>query len=162
MARNHHLAWTVQVGQLHAGLRADLARRLFVQTDDGRHCALRRFAGFLHEASALAHKFQALLETHHVGRRQRRRFTQRKPGRGLKVQSPDLFLQQLECDPAHQINSGLRIFGLRQFRLRSLEANARQIVAHRLVGAIEQRSRRGVGLRQVLAHSDRLGPLPGE
>ena len=116
----------------------------------------------MHETSALAHQLQPLLETQGIGRRQRRRLAQRKPRRRLKLQIPNQLLQQLKRHPAHQINPGLRIFGFRQFRFGSVETNARQIVAHRRVGAVEQCPGCRIFLRQIFPHPERLGPLPGK
>ncbi len=99
-AGNHQLAGTVQIRQNHAGFRADFARQRFIQTDDRRHAASRRVAGFLHEFSALADDAQSILKTHRARRRQRREFTERQTGGRVKFQVWRLFLEQFESKPS--------------------------------------------------------------
>jgi hypothetical protein len=134
----------------------------FIQPDDRRHAAPGHVAGFLHELAALAHHPQAILETHRARRRQRREFTERQAGGGVKFERRRLFLEQLEGNPAHEKNSRLGIFSPGQFRLRAVETNGGQVVAQRGVGAVKPGFGRGIFFGQVLAHADGLGALAGE
>ena len=90
----------------------------------------------------------------------RREFPQRQSRRGPKNQRRHPLFEQLERDPAHQENARLRMLGLRQLRFRPVEANGRQIVTERRIGAVEPRLGGGRTLRQILAHAHHLRALP--
>ncbi len=81
-----NLAGTIQVGQLDPGLGTDLARLRFVESDDGGHCSVRLVAGFLHEAPALTHDLDGVLEAQRAGGGQGGELAEGQSGRGVEFQ----------------------------------------------------------------------------
>ena len=147
---------------MHAGLRAHLARGCLVESDDGGHAALRRFARLLHETTALAHDANGVIEGHHARGGEGGEFSEGKAGGGLELQRGRAFLEQFKRDPAHEENSGLRVFGLGEFPFRAGEADAGQVVAQRFIGALEPLPGGGKILGELFAHADRLCALAGK
>ena len=62
-------------------------------------------------------------------------------------------------DPAYEENSRLRVLGFGQLRFRSFKTNLREVIAQRVVGAVEQGTGFRIGLGQILAHAHHLRPL---
>ena len=162
VAGDDDLPGTIQVCQAHTGLLADTAHRLLVETDDRRHATGAGFARLLHQLAPPTHHAQTVFKAKRIHRGQRREFAQRQTSRGIKRKRWGLFAEQLQRDPANEIYSRLRVLGAHQFLLRPGKTNAAQSIAQSLVGPIEQRLRSRVHLDQILAHTHKLGTLPGK
>ena len=78
------LPGTVEIGQAHAGLFADCAHRLLIETDDCRHPAGAGLACLLHQLAATPYHAQAILKGNRIRCGQRSELAQRQTGRGLK------------------------------------------------------------------------------
>ena len=78
------LPGTVEIGQAHAGLFADSAHRLLIETDDCRHPAGAGLACLLHQLAAPTNHAKAILKANRIRSGQRSELAQRQTGRGFK------------------------------------------------------------------------------
>jgi hypothetical protein len=114
------------------------------------------------ESGALPDDPQTIGKTRDTRSGEGREFSQGKAGCRLELEVRQAFFQQLEGHPTYQVNAGLRVFCLRQFRLRTPKADRRKVIAQGRPGLIKPGSRARAGLGEVLAHPHHLGALPGK
>src|SRR2546428_4466271 len=107
----------------------------------------------LREAPAWANYFQSLLKPQRPCRSQGGEFPKGQTCRGQETKRGHALFEQLECDPAHQENSRLRVLSFSQFGFRSVETNRSQVIAQGSIGTVKPVFGGGKSLGQLFAHA---------
>ena len=159
----------VVVGGLHhlalRRLRRDGRRVAELDADEGRHRAHPDRHRLLHGTAADTHEPHRIRQRERAGRRQRRIFPDRMAGDelGIARQIHSGFgLKHAHRRERHRDQRRLCILGQRDLLRRSLPHDGAELVAERGIDLLEDRAGGGIGLRQRLAHADRLAALPRE
>mmetsp|Transcript_148570 Transcript_148570/g.370207 ORF Transcript_148570/g.370207 Transcript_148570/m.370207 type:complete len:333 (+) Transcript_148570:3-1001(+) len=149
--------------RLRAGVLAELAELLLVDAGDREHGLRRVFCCLRHEFRALLHQLQPCLKVPDARHRERRVLTQRQPGdRPWRRHGFRVTLSEPLCGcQAGDEDRRLRVLGLLQQRLRTLEADLQEVEAEDLPGGGEHLLDLGLLLR-CGQHVDILRPLAGE
>ncbi len=85
-----------------------------------------------------------------------------KPAVASKLQFGTRCLSNLKCDPTHDKNSGLAIFGLCQFGFGAVETDVGEIEPENFIGAIEPFFSIRNLFGKIFAHADVLRALSSE
>ncbi len=109
------LAGAIEVGEVGTGFFAGFAGSGFVEADDGGHAALGRVAGFLHECPAGAYELESIEEAEGLRGGEGGKFSEGETCGGLELEVGVVFLEELEGDPADEVDGGLGVFGLGEF-----------------------------------------------
>lgn len=161
-AGDDDLAGAIEVGQFHTGGDADFVGGLLIESDDGGHGAMGVVACLLHELAALPNEGKCGLKRHDPGRGEGGELTEGQTGGGLEGEMRDVGAEEFECDPTDKKDRGLCVFCARQFRFRSIEAEAGDVVTEQLIGLIQQGAGGWEMAGEIPAHSDCLGALTGK
>ena len=158
---------TTWPGQLMLAMSTSASRQTSASAassifEDGRHAAVGRVAGFLHEPTAQLHHAQAVIEAHRFGGGQRREFAERQAGGGVKSKIRDLRFQSFEAGETGEKDPGLRVVGLGQNVFGPFKTNLLDVAAENCVGAGEQLTAHVVFLAEVAPHADAWLPCPAK
>ena len=156
------MARGVDVCDIHISHCGELAHAVLLATDDCRHTALRRFAGFLHGASALVHETESGFKVESSGGRMCCEFPEREASCGLKIEGGVFFLQHRQAGESVDIERGLANGGFGELLGRPLEGDLTERVSKDRVRTAEEIGGCGILGGEVFAHADGLGALAGE
>ena len=167
VAGHHDLPAAIVIGGLAdlalRGLVGNGDRGLVVEPEQRRHRAGADRHRLLHGKAAGAQQARGIADAEAAGGGERGIFAERMAGHEGGV-PPDreagLGLQHPQGGERDRHQGRLGIFGELQGLGRAVPDDGGQLLAERRIDLVENRARRRKGLRQGLAHADRLGTLP--